>query len=349
MKLWPFQQAVTDISIIIPTFNRAELLEGALNSIVTVIASTDAVEIVIVDNGSLDKTASVVREMGSKFPRYEWRYFYEPIPGLLSGRHRGMEEARGEILSFLDDDVLLTPSWPSALQDAFRDPRIVLVGGPSRPLYEVGPPDWLEDLWEEADGHRMLPFLSLITSGPVAAIIDPLFVFGLNFSIRKSALQACAGFHPDCIQPELQRYQGDGETGLARKIKAAGLLALHHPGVAVIHVIPAHRLSLESFELRAFYQGVCDSYTRIRLGGVVGRSSTKSSEGGLTALMKKLRGFRRNDIDIVRTCLDLAHAAGIAFHDNEVRGDPDLLRWVTKPHYFDYTLPDGWKRYLKSP
>src|SRR6516165_5058791 len=107
MKLWPFQQAVTDISIIIPTFNRAELLEGALNSIVTVIASTDAVEIVIVDNGSLDKTASVVREMGSKFPRYEWRYFYEPIPGLLSGRHRGMEEARGEILSFLDDDVLL--------------------------------------------------------------------------------------------------------------------------------------------------------------------------------------------------------------------------------------------------
>ena len=97
---------VLQVSLIIPPLNRAEVLRRTLRSIVAVVHPSDSVEIIVVDNASVDRTAEVCREVRMRFPQYEWRYFYEPVPGLLSGRHRGAKEAQGEILSFLDDDVL---------------------------------------------------------------------------------------------------------------------------------------------------------------------------------------------------------------------------------------------------
>jgi len=196
----------------------------------------------------------------------------------------------------------------------------------------------------------MLTALSLISYDAAVRIIEPFYVFGLNFSIRKAAFKACGGFHPDCIQTELQRYQGDGETGLAFKIKAAGLQALYHPGVAVTHVIPASRLSVESFERRGFYQGVCDSYTHIRREGAVSPGLTRSWKEALRSLNRTLRRdylLRRADTEAVRELMELARTAGFAFHQNEVRNDAGLLQWVTRADYFDYALPEGWNSHIE--
>src|SRR5262245_59390976 len=106
-----------DISIIIPTLNRARSLSKTLESIAEVISSVDTIEVIIVDNGSTDQTAKASQAIKEKYSQYEWRYFYEPMPGLLSGRHRGAKEARGDIFAYLDDDVVLAPSWLDALKD----------------------------------------------------------------------------------------------------------------------------------------------------------------------------------------------------------------------------------------
>src|SRR5262245_6646169 len=122
---------MSDISIIIPTRNRAGALLRILPSIVTaMVASKNPVEIIVVDNGSIDDTAGVCREIKDRVPNYNWRYLYDDTPGLLTGRHLGAREARGEILAFLDDDVLLGPSWLEAMDDAFSDPEVMLTGGP---------------------------------------------------------------------------------------------------------------------------------------------------------------------------------------------------------------------------
>src|SRR5262245_13770179 len=138
-----------DISIIIPTRNRAAALLQTMTSIATVVASRDPAEIIVVDNGSIDDTGGVCREIKDRFPKHHWRYFYDETPGLLTGRHLGAKEAKGEILAFLDDDVLLAPSWLEALRDAFGDPEVMLTGGPSWPHYEVEPPSWLAGMWVE--------------------------------------------------------------------------------------------------------------------------------------------------------------------------------------------------------
>ena len=113
---------MNDISIIIPTYNRAGALLQTMTSIATVVAPRDPVEIIVVDNGSIDDTAGICREIKDRFPKHNWRYFYDETPGLLTGRHLGAREAQGDILAFLDDDVLLAPSWLEALERRIRRP-----------------------------------------------------------------------------------------------------------------------------------------------------------------------------------------------------------------------------------
>jgi glucosyl-dolichyl phosphate glucuronosyltransferase len=274
------------------------------------------------------------------------------MPGLLSGRHCGAKEARGEILVFIDDDVVLSASWLDGVVHAFGNPDVALVGGPSLPEYEVDPPEWLESLWHyDADGRRTLLELSLIDSGPAVRPEDPFYVLGLNFSIRKAVFDCCSGFHPDCIPAPLQRYQGDGETGLTLKLKAAGFPALYHPQVAVKHVIPASRMTLESFKKRGFYQGVCDSYTLVRREGATDPHRRRSWKDIIRPLKRRIYReypLGNGDSRAIRELMSRAHAAGFAFHQNEVRRDPNLLQWVAKPNYFDYALPEGWQSYITS-
>jgi glucosyl-dolichyl phosphate glucuronosyltransferase len=342
-----------DISIIIPTFNRAAQLARVLTSIAREVDGANPVEVIVVDNGSTDKTVATYKTVAGDFSKHNWRYVYEPMPGLLSGRHRGANEAQGEILAYLDDDVVLNGSWFDGLVDAFGNPEVGLVGGPSLPEYEVEPPRWLESLWHcDADGRRALFELSLIDSGPAVRPEDPLYVLGLNFSIRKAVFDCCGGFHPDCVPAALQRYQGDGETGLTLKVKSAGFRALYHPQVAVKHVIPASRMTLESFKQRGFYQGVCDSYTLVRRKGAADPRRRRSWIDIIRPLKRRLHReylLRKGDSRTIRKLMWLAHAAGFAFHQNEVRHDPNLLQWVTQPNYFDYALPDGWQSYMTSP
>ena len=106
------------VSIIICTRNRAESLRETLGSMLCCTAPEgEAVEIVVVDNGSTDHTQAVVLELvgllGATAPhgRFELRYVVEPLPGQAHARNRGMAEARGDLLLWTDDDVRVPTSW----------------------------------------------------------------------------------------------------------------------------------------------------------------------------------------------------------------------------------------------
>src|SRR5207237_2704434 len=150
---------------------------------------------------------------------------------------------------------------------------------------------------------------------------DPLYIWGLNFSIRKAVFECCGGFHPDCIPAALQRYQGDGETGLALKVKAAGFRAYYHPGVAVKHVIPATRMTLESFERRGFYQGVSDSYAEIRRERRVPTPPRPLWKDVVRPAKWKLERYmpqRNPTAERLRRLMAFSHSAGMHFHRSEV-------------------------------
>jgi glycosyltransferase involved in cell wall biosynthesis len=97
-------------SIIIPTFNRAELLEHALESAAG--QTYRPVEIIVVDDGSVDDTPAVVDRWRGRLEREAgiWlRYVYQSNGGVGSARNRGLRESRGEFIQYLDSDDILNP------------------------------------------------------------------------------------------------------------------------------------------------------------------------------------------------------------------------------------------------
>ena len=85
------------ISVIIPTFNRAQVLRRALDSVLNQSLAPD--EVIVVDDGSTDETAQL---LSSHYPRVN--YLYQPNQGVSSARNHGVQEATGNWLAFLDSD-----------------------------------------------------------------------------------------------------------------------------------------------------------------------------------------------------------------------------------------------------
>lgn len=89
------------ISVIIPTYNREELLPRALRSAIS--QSATPAEVLVVDDGSDDNTREVVKEIAASADM-EIRYLYQPNRGPAAARNRGIRAASSEYLAFLDSD-----------------------------------------------------------------------------------------------------------------------------------------------------------------------------------------------------------------------------------------------------
>jgi GT2 family glycosyltransferase len=329
------------LSLVVPTRNRAPLLGRALEAVGRHADPALLTDVIVVDNGSNDETPAVFRAAQARHPRHPWRYVQEPMPGLLSGRHRGASEARGDVLCYLDDDAVVDAGWCEAVRAGFADASVSLVGGPSRPIFEGRPPRWLRHLWRDVDGVHMLDSLSLIDCGPEPRLVEPWFVWGLNFSIRRQALHECGGFHPDGMPSHLLRYRGDGEGGLAYKIAERGLRTMYQPRALVLHALPPDRLTLAALERRSFAQGISDSYTAIRKAGAVPDGAAEPASAG-RRLMRRAAVALFGSPRALHRLLASARAAGVRFHREQVRREAALLDWVLRPDYFDYALPAGW-------
>lgn len=92
----------TDISVVIPTYNRAPWLAEALASIAA--QSMAPLEVLVIDDGSTDKTEQVCQEASC-----DVHYFYQDHRGVSAARNRGIAEAKGEWLAFVDSDDLWKP------------------------------------------------------------------------------------------------------------------------------------------------------------------------------------------------------------------------------------------------
>src|SRR3569833_3717564 len=99
------------VSLVICTYNRAVYLPNALKSIQQQTAKPNLFEVVIVDNNSTDNTALVAKEYIDANPGIDCRYCFENKKGLSFARNRGIEEARHEVISYIDDDAILVNTY----------------------------------------------------------------------------------------------------------------------------------------------------------------------------------------------------------------------------------------------
>ena len=313
------------LSVIIPTRNRSKLLARCLDSICQQTLSNDLFEVLIIDNGSIDDTYSVYNEYKEKIKNLN--YHVEPVSGLHAGRHAGLRLAKGDILVFCDDDIRAFPTWLEGVLESFESQEVALVGGKILPDYESEPPEWLNQLWNENKRGRRLGYLSLLDFGDSICDIQPTFVWGCNFSIRKSVLIECGGFHPDAMPKELLRYRGDGETHVSTYIMKKGYKAIYNPKASVYHLVSKARMTEEYFKYRAYLQGISDSYTQIRILGDI------KKKDNIILILKRFKSYIEGLKNPLKSILFNSYHDGYMFHHQEVKKDKALLKWVLKRDY----------------
>lgn len=244
------------VSVIIPTYGRVWFLKEAVASIRAQEGGLEF-EVIVVDNTPSGALHEYVGGMAAE-PGPPVRYLAEPRPGLTAARHAGARGAQGEILAYVDDDILAAPGWLAALLPPYSDPGVACVGGRILPQWEVEPPPWLADF----PGT----FYSLLDYGEALRVLSPSeYLWGCNFSIRKQTLFQAGGFHPDYFADrKLVWHGGDGECGLLRKVQGAGYKVVYAPQAVVRHRISAERLTSAYLRRRAFDFGIEAGYSYFR-------------------------------------------------------------------------------------
>lgn len=245
----------TSISVVIPTFRRADDLARALESLRW--QTCPDFEVLVVDNDADPEVEALVRN-AARGMAVDVRYVPEPALGLHNARHAAVRAARGELLLFTDDDATFDPDWVGAYARAFAaHPGMQVAGGPVRPVWEVAPPEWI--LRYMGDG-RTFYILSLFEPFDGFRLEQGLVFIGVNMAVRKSAVVALGGFNPDSFGPV---WLGDGETGLNRKFWAAAIPVGYVHDAVVMHHIPPGRLTRKYFTRRMANEGACDMYKEL--------------------------------------------------------------------------------------
>lgn len=261
------------LSIVIPTKNRAALLDKALESIGRQQVDQDTYEVIVIDNGSTDRTKDIVKEYKKRHKNC--RYFYDARPGLHVGRNRGLLESRGELVGYLDDDVILFPNWIHTVLTAFEDKEVMYVGGSVIP-YDMSllTPDFRTRHEIQKGIYRYIYSISCfwepdITESDTRIHQAEEFI-GANCVYRKNILYACKGFHPDGMPNHLLMYRGDGESYVREFILAHKMKALYYAQASVYHMIDVSRVNDSYIKYMYFRGGISFMYTSLRAGGLLG-------------------------------------------------------------------------------
>ena len=184
-----------EISIVIPSYNEERHIAHTLASVIEMTAGKYK-EIIVVDNASSDKTAEIARS----FPGV--KVIHEPHKGTGHARQSGFEHATGEIVVFVDADVLIPDGWIEKIINRFdTDTKIVLLSGAYRYYESERYPLWL------------LNMIWWITP-PVYWVVGYMANAG-NCAIRASALKSIGGWDRGLA------FYGD-DTDLARRLHSVG-------------------------------------------------------------------------------------------------------------------------------
>jgi glycosyltransferase involved in cell wall biosynthesis len=237
-----------DVSVIIPTFNRAASLDRLIDALRAQTGSA-TFEVLVVDNASRDDTAAVVGRHSRQDPRI--RSLYEGRPGASLARNAGIAAAAAPILAFIDDDVCPRADWIASIVRAFAEhPEVDCIGGRVEPEWPQRPPSWLTQA-------QWAPLALQIDRGQ-SQYIDrdhaSACLITANFACRAAVFHELGGFSAE--------YQRDEDREFNLRMWRNGKRGLYVDAVAVEAPIQPERLTKRYH--RDWYHVTGASHARLR-------------------------------------------------------------------------------------
>jgi glycosyltransferase involved in cell wall biosynthesis len=240
------------ITAAICTYERYDLLPGAIESALAQSLPRSEFEVIVVDN-SPDPDRSA-REAEAIARNADVTWHHEPRPGLSNARNVAARLASAPLIAYLDDDARADAVWLENIAGCFDQfgQGVQVVGGRIRPWWGAPRPDWLAE--------EMLGDITVVDLGPERRLLrEGEWLAGANIAFRISALAAAGWF-----DTSLGRTGGGAsllsaeETALTDRIRARGGLVAYDPLAAVDHWVDPERLTQRWFRRRAAWQAVSD-------------------------------------------------------------------------------------------
>ncbi len=226
-----------NISVILPTLNRADSLREALERLkAQETGGRFTYEMIVVDNGSTDHTRRVVEALQPAFP-VPLRYVYEAQRGRPCAVNAGMAMAGGGLFVFTDDDILTPPGWLAAMWTCFQEEHPDGIAGRVVPLWLASPPEWL------GEGEmRKLGQIGCVDHGlERRSSRDGRYCrwVGGNLAISRAAVERIGPYDVCMTRTE--------DTEYFWRFMDRGLVVCYEPAAVVQHKVGAERMNPEYF------------------------------------------------------------------------------------------------------
>lgn len=228
-------------SFVTCTYNRAEHLKRTLISLVEQEYNPKNFQIIVINNNSTDSTSEVCEDFINRYSTLNIEYYKEVDQGLSFALNRGIKEAKGDYIIYVDDDETIGKQHLQKLEKHLRDhPEIGIIATPVIPIYEIPQPRW------------MSPFTQRLIGG----------AFNAGDKVKKLSKTSYPGTGHTIIKRELYKLVGNYNTELGRK--GTGLLGAEDkdmtyrlvsnnidcyylPDLPIYHHIPAYKLTNDFF------------------------------------------------------------------------------------------------------
>jgi glycosyltransferase involved in cell wall biosynthesis len=235
-----------DISIIIPTYNNAELLKNLLSSL-SLQEKTAGIdyEILVVDNNSSDHSRSIVDAAMKDFSG-RLRYFFEPRQGNAFARNTGIENARGEYICFTDDDCRAARDWIYQIRTAFTHSGALALQGRielSTPLPEGA-------LFSDEFIHARFAGVDYGAEG----FIENRDLVGANAHFHRSIFEKFGEYSAN------KAFSVNQDTEFSRRIAKEGIKFYYAPQAVIYHHFDSARINEKFLFRQSFAWGRADVF-----------------------------------------------------------------------------------------
>lgn len=235
------------VSVIIPTYNRINMLKNCLSSFEGLNYPKECFEVIVVDDGSTDRYYETLKEIIEQFT-YKLRVIQQSNGGPAKARNNGIRNAGGEFIAVTDDDCEVDKNWLREIIKGFTSEEIAGVGGMVVSKNK--------DIFSQyMDYNKIL--LPRMEDNKVKYLVTA------NACYRRKCLLDVNGFSEEIKNP------GGEDPDLSYKLKGLGYSLAFNPKGIVIH---NHKQDLRSFYRTFFNYGKGSAFLRNKWGEVAGKN-----------------------------------------------------------------------------
>lgn len=259
------------LSIIICTYNRAFYLEKCLNAVIPQITSDS--EIIVVDNNSSDNTHELISSLQNS--NTSFRYIAEKNPGLSHARNKGLAEANGDWVCFIDDDAIITEGYLQRALTLISSRNFDFFGGKVIPLYITKKPAWIPDSLNRYE-----------LSYKEVTELKEGYVIGANMIMRKRIVTDLGGFSAELgMQEGKIRYAEEDQV--QELLRSKGYKIAYDPFLIVEHIVTPQKYFL-SWHVKSRFAHARDSYKFFWPKKSIGKLLFELGRTSTAALIKRL-------------------------------------------------------------